>query len=143
MFHLSSKVFRPKEFMNPLVELRNTGIVFSAEVHTVIMAAILNPVSSSAKKNRQAEGLFMRYLAGILITLFLTIPAISVELFRYRGAAKDSGTLEYAFYIDEQDVPENCEGKKMVGTAADFMSSYCGIQFWRLRNFAPRRFHFG
>jgi hypothetical protein len=36
-------------------------------------------------------------LATILITLLLTIPAMSVELFRYRGAAKDGGTLEYVF----------------------------------------------
>jgi hypothetical protein len=57
IFHLSSKVFRPKEFVNPFVELRNTGIVFSAEVHTVIMAAILNLASSSAKKTVQAESL--------------------------------------------------------------------------------------
>lgn len=42
----------PKEFVNPFVELRNAGIVFSAEVHMVIMVAILNLMSSSAKKNR-------------------------------------------------------------------------------------------
>ena len=41
-------------------------------------------------------------LATILITLLLAVPAISVELFRYRGAAKDGGTLEYVF---EADVP--------------------------------------
>jgi hypothetical protein len=36
----------------------------------------------------------MRYLATILITLFLAAPAMSVELFRYRGAAKDGDALE-------------------------------------------------
>jgi hypothetical protein len=36
----------------------------------------------------------MRHLATILITLSLVVPAMSVELFRYRGAAKDGGTLE-------------------------------------------------
>ncbi len=30
----------------------------------------------------------MRYLATILITLLLSVPAMSVELFRYLGAAK-------------------------------------------------------
>jgi len=54
MFHLSGKVFRPKEFVNPLGELRNTGIVLSTEVHIAIMAAILNLKSLFAKKN--AEG---------------------------------------------------------------------------------------
>jgi hypothetical protein len=39
----------------------------------------------------------MPCLATILITLSLTVPAMSVELFRYRGAAKDGGTLEYVF----------------------------------------------
>ena len=31
----------------------------------------------------------MRHLATILISLLLAVPAMSVELFRYRGAAKD------------------------------------------------------
>jgi hypothetical protein len=35
----------------------------------------------------------MPYLATILITLLLAAPAMSVELFRYRGAAKDGGVL--------------------------------------------------
>jgi hypothetical protein len=39
----------------------------------------------------------MSYLRTALITLALMLPAFSVELFRYRGAAKDGGTLEYAF----------------------------------------------
>jgi hypothetical protein len=34
------------------------------------------------------------YFATILITLLLAVPAMSVELFRCRGAAKDGGTLE-------------------------------------------------
>jgi hypothetical protein len=33
----------------------------------------------------------MRYLAAILFALMLAITAISVELFRYQGAAKDGG----------------------------------------------------
>jgi hypothetical protein len=43
----------------------------------------------------------MLYLATILITLLLSVPAMSVELFRYRGAAKDGGTLEYVFDAGE------------------------------------------
>jgi hypothetical protein len=34
------------------------------------------------------------YLATALLILLLAVPATSVELFRYRGAAKDGGTLE-------------------------------------------------
>jgi hypothetical protein len=36
----------------------------------------------------------MRHLATVLVTLLLSVPALSVELFRYRGAANDGGTLE-------------------------------------------------
>ena len=54
----------------------------------------------------------MRYLATILITLLLATPAMSVELFRYRGAAMDGGTLEYIFETDEQDVPKTVSKEK-------------------------------
>ena len=47
----------------------------------------------------------MRYLAAILIILLPAAPAMSVELFRYRGAAKDGGTLEYVFEAGEQNSP--------------------------------------
>jgi hypothetical protein len=36
-------------------------------------------------------------LATILFTVLLAVPAMSVDLFRYRGADKDGGTLEYIF----------------------------------------------
>jgi hypothetical protein len=36
------------------------------------------------------------------IVLLLVVPAMSVELFRYRGAAKDGGTLEYVFDAGDQ-----------------------------------------
>jgi hypothetical protein len=47
----------------------------------------------------------MPYFATILITLLLAAPAMSVELFRCRGAAKDGGTLEYVFEACEQHFP--------------------------------------
>jgi hypothetical protein len=45
----------------------------------------------------------MPYIATILITLLLAVPAISVELFQYRGAAKGGGTLECVFDYGEQN----------------------------------------
>jgi hypothetical protein len=42
--------------------------------------------------------------AIILITLLLAVPAMSVELFRYRGAAKDGGKLEYVFDAGAQSL---------------------------------------
>jgi hypothetical protein len=49
----------------------------------------------------------MLYLATILITLLLATPAMSAELFRYRGAARDGGTLEDVFESDEKNDPKS------------------------------------
>ena len=46
----------------------------------------------------------LRYSAAILIILLAT-PVMAVELFRYRGAAKDVGTLEYLFDVGKQNSP--------------------------------------
>jgi len=54
----------------------------------------------------------MPYLAIILFTLLLAVPAMSVELFRYRGAAKDGGTLEYVFEAGEQNSPNAATKEK-------------------------------
>jgi hypothetical protein len=37
------------------------------------------------------------------IILMMAAPAMSVELFQYRGAATDGGTLEYLFEAGEQN----------------------------------------
>ena len=66
----------------------------------------------------------LRYLATILITLLLAVPAISVELFRYRGAAKDGGTLEYVFEAGEQNSPNAVTKEKAAEIAADFMTTF-------------------
>jgi hypothetical protein len=66
----------------------------------------------------------MPSLATLLITLFLTIPAMSVELFRYRGAAKDGGTLEYVFEAGEQNSPNAVTKEKAAEIAADFMATF-------------------
>jgi hypothetical protein len=47
----------------------------------------------------------MRCLATLLFTLLLATQAFSVELFRYRGATKDGGTLEYVFEAGQQNSP--------------------------------------
>jgi hypothetical protein len=53
---------------------------------------------------------------------------MSSELFRYRGAARDGGTLEYVFESDERYVPETVTNEHVTEIAADFMTSFCGIQ---------------
>jgi len=70
----------------------------------------------------------MRYLATILITLLLAAPALSVELFRYRGAAKDGGTLEYVFEAGEQNSPNAVTKQKAAEIAADFMATFYHVQ---------------
>src|ERR1700681_3806321 len=66
----------------------------------------------------------MLYLATILITLLLATPAFAVELFRYRGAAKDGGTLEYVFEAGEQNSPNAITKEKAAEIAADFMTTF-------------------
>ena len=70
----------------------------------------------------------MSCLATILIILLLTIPAMSVELFRYRGAAEDGGTLEYVFEAGEQNSPNAVTKEKAAEIAADFMTTFYHVQ---------------
>jgi hypothetical protein len=70
----------------------------------------------------------MSYLATILIMLLLAVPAMSVELFRYRGAAKDGGTLEYVFDGGEQNSPNAVSKEKAAEIAADFMTTFYHVQ---------------
>jgi hypothetical protein len=53
---------------------------------------------------------------------------MSVELFRYRGAATDGGTLEYVFESDERGVPKTATKERVAEIAADFMSTFYGVQ---------------
>jgi hypothetical protein len=70
----------------------------------------------------------VRYLATVIVALMLSVPAMSVELFRYRGAAKNGGTLEYVFEADGQDVPQTVTKEKVAEIAADSMTSFYGVQ---------------
>src|ERR1700730_18375853 len=70
----------------------------------------------------------MPFLATILITLLLANSAMSVELFRYRGAAKDGGTLEYVFEAGERNSPNAVTKEKAAEIAADFMTTFYHVQ---------------
>jgi hypothetical protein len=67
-------------------------------------------------------------LSILAIIVMLATSAFTVELFRYRGAAKDGGTLEYVFESDETDVPATATKEKMAEFAADFMTTFYGVQ---------------
>jgi hypothetical protein len=64
----------------------------------------------------------------LLILLLLATSAMSAELFRYRGAARDGGTLEYVFESDQGDVPKTATKERVAEIAADFMTTFYGIQ---------------
>jgi hypothetical protein len=65
----------------------------------------------------------MPYFATILITLLLALPAMSAELFRYRGAAMDGGTLEYIFTAS---VKSNSSGFSSYVSLLKFLSTFFG-----------------
>jgi hypothetical protein len=87
----------------------------------------------------------MGSLATILITLLLSIPTLSVELFRCRGAARDGGTLEYVFEGGEQNSPNAVTERETAEIVADFMTTFITYrsEHWRLRSFGQCRFHSG
>src|ERR1700719_1023898 len=58
----------------------------------------------------------------------LAIPAFAVELFRYRGAATDGGTLEYIFEAGEQNSPNAVTKENAAEIAADFMTAFYPVQ---------------
>jgi hypothetical protein len=78
--------------------------------------------------NANDSALHALYLAAGLVTLMLSLPALSVELFRYRGAAKDGGTLEYVFEAVEQILPMPVTKEKAAEIAADFMTTFYHVQ---------------
>src|SRR6185295_2911705 len=70
----------------------------------------------------------MCHFASILFALLLATPAFAVELFRYRGAAKDGGTLEYVFEAGEQNSPNAVTKGKVAEITADFMTTFYHVQ---------------
>ena len=70
----------------------------------------------------------MRYLATLLVTLLLAVPAISVELLRYRYRAEDGGEFEYICEADEQNVPKTVSEEKAAEIAADWVTVFYHVQ---------------
>jgi hypothetical protein len=75
----------------------------------------------------------------------LASPAFAVELFRYRGAAKDGGTLEYVFEAGEQNSPNAVTKEKAAEIAADFMTTFYHVRVGALetQEFEHRRYRSG
>jgi hypothetical protein len=74
----------------------------------------------------------MRYVKSILVSFLMAAPAVSVELFRYRGTAGDGVTLEYVFETDELNVAKTVTKEKAAAIAADFMTTFYNIQIGAL-----------
>ena len=60
--------------------------------------------------------------------VLVATPVFSIELFRYRGAAKDGGTLEYVFKASEGNTPDAVTKEKAAEIAADFMTTFYNAQ---------------
>ena len=58
----------------------------------------------------------------------LATQAFAVELFRYRGAARDGGTLEYIFEAGQQNSPNAVTKEKAAEIVADFMTTFYHVQ---------------
>jgi hypothetical protein len=71
-------------------------------------------------------------LTILAVFVMLATPALAVELFRYGGAARDGGTLEYVFETDRQDIPATATKEKVAEIAADFMTTFYHIQIGAL-----------
>ena len=70
----------------------------------------------------------MRHLATILVILLLAVPAMSVELFRYRYNGADGGQYEAVFETDEQSVGKTVDKEKAVEIAMAWMQAFYGEQ---------------
>jgi hypothetical protein len=70
----------------------------------------------------------MRYLAPILVILLLSIPAMSVELFRYRYNGKDGAKYEAVFETDERSVGKTVDKEKAEEIAMAWMQFFYGEQ---------------
>ena len=81
------------------------------------------------------------YLAQSLLPSLPASPSMAGELFRYRGAAKDGGTLKYVFDAGEQNSPNAVTKEKAAEIAADFMTpstTYRSAR-WNRKNYGQRR----
>jgi hypothetical protein len=74
----------------------------------------------------------MNYISTLLITLLLAAPAMGVELFQYRGAARDGASLEYVFETEQEDLPQTVSKEKVAEIAANFMTTFYHIQIGAL-----------
>jgi hypothetical protein len=57
-----------------------------------------------------------------------SVPAHPVELFRYRGVARDGGTFEYVFEADPKEVPRTVTKERVAEIATDSMTTLYGVQ---------------
>jgi hypothetical protein len=67
-------------------------------------------------------------LSLIAVIVMSATPAFAVELFRYRGAGKEGGTLEYVFEAGGQNSPNVITKEKVAEIAADFMTAFYHVQ---------------
>ena len=67
----------------------------------------------------------MPYLPAVVLDVFLAVPSLLVELFRYRYHAEDGAELEYVFETDEQSVQKTVDKENAVEIG---MATFYGVQ---------------
>ena len=92
----------------------------------------IDPKRNRRTRSKGRNQILKRGLLTILFTLMIGATAMSVELFRYRGAARDGGTLEYVFEADDENLPKTVAKEKVAEIAADFMTTFYHIQIGAL-----------
>jgi hypothetical protein len=68
----------------------------------------------------------MRSIAIILLALLLTLPATSVELFRYRYQDRDGAEYEAVFETDAQSMGKTLDKEKAEEIAMAWMQVFYG-----------------
>jgi hypothetical protein len=109
-----------------------TSLSFVSLPHTILHGLALRLGMTKEWSRQKSIKLYVRstvrYLVTFLIVLSLILPALSIELFRYQGAAKDGGTLEYVFEAGEQNSPNAVTKEKAAEIAADFITTFYHVQ---------------
>jgi hypothetical protein len=73
-----------------------------------------------------SDELCARFRSLLTILFLVADTGKSAELFRYRGAARDGGTLEYVFESDEKDVPKTSRESIAIKYRDPFQASVRG-----------------
>jgi hypothetical protein len=91
--------------MGPVGPYSRRGVLMLAINRLKEIRRLAISVLSKRSGSRVAQDAEAVRLLILVAFVMAATPVFSIELFRYRGAAKDGGTLEYIFEAGEQNSP--------------------------------------